>query len=402
VNATLWRHPALLWSAFIAVHLWLIWLGFVVCPASLGDLSGVYKYWMEALFTGQYVVGISTIWVYPLLALVPMMVATVAGLSNFVLAWLIMVAILDVIVFSVLIHPRRAGAEQSTLSPRAWGAWWWTLALLALGPVALGRIDSVVTPIAILGLLFLLTRPMLAGVLLAVGAWMKVWPGAIIVAAIALIRRRLWVLLGALALSVAVVVVGLTLGAGANLWSFIGFQGTRGLQIESPAATPYLWMINLGNPESQIYFDQDLLTYQISGPNVGIVSSVMTWVMLGGVLVTLGAITWRSFNTREGIHYVPAASLALVMALILFNKVGSPQYLCWVIPPVLLGLLVDRARFVPLAVISLALIFLTQLIYPWMYDSLLSARVDALIIITLRNLLEVLVWVWALRLVLKR
>jgi hypothetical protein len=90
------------------------------------------------------------------------------------------------------------------------------------------------------------------------------------------------------------------------------------------------------------------------------------------------------------------------MALIVFNKVGSPQYLCWVIPPVLLGLLVDRARIVPLAVACLALLFLTQLIYPWMYDDLLNAKPLAVFVITVRNLLELGVWLWSLRLVVGR
>jgi len=264
VSASALRNPALLWVAFIAVHIWLIWLGVAVSPASLGDLSGVYKFWMDGLFSGQYIVGITTIWVYPLLALVPMIVASVAGLANFVIAWLTMVTLLDIIVFSVLIHPRSQVQGRGASSPRAWAAWWWTISLLALGPVALGRIDSVVTPIAIAGLLFMLTRPMLAGALLAAGAWMKVWPGALIIAAFVLLRRRFSVLVGAVITSAIVVAAGVALGAGTNLLSFIGFQGSRGLQIESPGATPYLWMIASGNADSKIYFDQDLLTYQIN------------------------------------------------------------------------------------------------------------------------------------------
>ena len=396
------RHPALLWVTFIAVHVWLIFLGAVVAPASLGDLAGVYKFWMDGLFSGQYIVGVTTIWVYPLLAIVPMIVASIAGLANFVMAWLVMVTLLDIIVFSVLIHPRSQKQDRGPSSPRALAAWWWTISLLALGPVALGRIDSVVTPIAILGLLFLLTRPMLAGALLAAGAWMKVWPGALFIAAFALLRRRFSILVGALITSVTIVAVGLALGAGTNLFSFVEFQGSRGLQIESPGATPYLWLIASGNPDSQIYFDQDLLTYQINGPQVALVSSIMSWLMAGGVLVTLAAIAWRARNAREGIHYLPAAGLAMVMALIVFNKVGSPQYLCWLIPPVLFGLLVDRARFVPLAVAGIMLLFLTQLIYPWIYDDLLNAKPAAVFVITARNLLELGVWVWSLRLVLGR
>jgi hypothetical protein len=88
------------------------------------------------------------------------------------------------------------------------------------------------------------------------------------------------------------------------------------------------------------------------------------------------------------------------MALIVFNKVGSPQYFCWLIPPVLLGLMVDRARFIPVAVISLATLLITQVIYPWMYDEVLRATPPAVLWLTLRNLLELVLFGWALRLLL--
>lgn len=390
------RQPTVLWVAFIAVHIWLMWLGMVVSPGSLGDVSGVYKFWMDGLENGQFIVGVTTAWVYPLLAIVPMWIATVAGLANYTLTWLIMVTLIDALAFGILIH----GAHKP--SPRALAAWWWIFALLALGPVALGRIDSVVTPLAILGLLFLLTRPALAGVLLAAGAWMKVWPGALILAAVILLKRRARVLAGVVGLSLAVVAIGLVAGAGVNLLSFLQFQGTRGLQIESPGATWFLWAIALGDSKTRVYFDTDLLTYQVAGPGTDLVSGVMTWLMAGAVVVTLLAMLWRSRQPGLAIHCVPAASLALVMALIAFNKVGSPQYFCWLIPPVLLGLIIDRARFIPVAVLSLLALVLTQVIYPWMYDEVLKTTPIGLFYLTLRNLLEVVLFVWALRLVLRR
>jgi hypothetical protein len=394
--ASILRQPALLWVAFVAVHVWLIWLGIVVVPGALGDVYGVYKFWMDGLESGQFIVGVTTAWVYPLLAIVPMWVATVAGLANYTLTWLIMVTLVDALAFAILIH----GAHKP--SPRALSAWWWILALIALGPVALGRIDSVVTPLAVLGLLFLLTRPALAGVLLAAGAWMKVWPGAIILTAIIMLKRRAGVVAGVAALSLAVVAIGLVAGAGVNLLSFLQFQGTRGLQIESPGATWFLWAIALGNPDTRVYFDTDLLTYQVAGPGTDVVSSALTWLMAGAVVVTLLAMFWRSRQPGVAIHFVPAASLALVMALIAFNKVGSPQYFCWLIPPVLLGLIVDRARFIPVAVLSLLALVLTQVVYPWMYDEVLNTTPIGLFYLTLRNVLEMVLFVWALRLVLKR
>ena len=380
----------------MAAHIWLMWLGMVVGPGSLGDVSGVYPFWVQGVLNGQFVVGVNTPWVYPIVALVPLLLPAIAGMGQYVISWLIMVSILDIVGFFFLVR----GARVPSARPLA--AWWWTLALLALGPVSLGRIDSVVTPIAILGLMFLLTRPALAGVLLALGTWIKVWPVALIASAFVLLRRRWALVAGGALFSGVVIAIGLALGAGVNLFSFLGFQGSRGLQIESPAATPYLWLASFGDANSQIYFDKDLLTYQVSGLGVSQVASLMTILMAGAVLAVAAVTAWRVRHSRAPIAYLPASSLAFVMALIAFNKVGSPQYYCWLIPPILLGLLLDRTRVMPLALVALASILLTQIIYPWMYDGVLDVTPVALVILSVRNLSEIALFACALALVARR
>jgi len=126
----------------------------------------------------------------------------------------------------------------------------------------------------------------------------------------------------------------------------------------------------------------------------------------------------RKMNTIKRGILIPGIIIAVALSLIFIEPDRGTTILLaavsgtmlmiagvrWlhVIPPVLLGLLIDRARFVPLAVVCLALLFLTQLIYPWMYDDLLNAKPVAVIVITLRNLLELGVWVWSVRLVLGR
>jgi hypothetical protein len=373
-----------------------MWFSLTIAPDAVGDVAGVYRYWMDGLLSGSSVVGITVAWVYPLGALAPMYLSTLAGMQNFVVSWLVLVTVLDLITFAILIR----GAHRP--APRAIAAWWWIAALVALGPITLGRIDSVVTPFAILGLLVVLTRPALGGVLLAVGAWIKVWPAALILAAVILIRRRARLLAGALALSVAIIAIGLALGAGPNLFSFIGFQGSRGLQIEAPAATPFLWLAALGDQATRVYFDEQLLTYQVSGPGVDAVAAASTWVMALAVVATLGIAGLRARSSFNGLRYLPAASLGLVMALIAFNKVGSPQYFCWLIPPVLLGLLVDRARFLPVALVCLATMALTQIVYPWIYTDVVNTRPLGLLVLTARNALEVVLFVWMLGLLVRR
>lgn len=387
------HHPAALWLSFIVAHVWLIWLGMVVVPGALGDLFGVYRFWVDTALGGGPLVGIATAWVYPPLALVPMFIPAIVGSNGYVLAWLIMVTIGDLIAFHYLIRGFTRPA------PRALAAWWWIGALVALGPVALGRLDSVVTPLAIWAILFVLTRPRLAGVLIAIGAWIKVWPGAILIAAVLLTTKR-WRLLVAFTItSAAVLAVALAAGAGMNALSFIGYQNSRGLQIESPAATWFMWLAGSGTGSAQVYFDNDMLTYQVTGPGSALVASAMTWLMALAVLLTIGLTAVGARLDVAPVRLLPAASLALVMALIAFNKVGSPQYFVWLIPPIVAGLVIDRHRFTGIAAVALIATLLTQVIYPWIYGDIIAARPVGLIVLTLRNLLELGLFAWALVLV---
>ena len=388
-------HPARLWLAFIAAHVWLIWLGMMVVPGALGDLFGVYRFWVDTALGGGPLVGITTPWVYPPLALVPMFVPAIVGSNGYVLAWLVMVTIGDLIAFFYLIRGFTRPA------PRALAAWWWTGALVALGPVALGRLDSVVTPLAIWALLFVLTRPRLAGVLMAFGAWIKVWPGAILIAAILVAQRRWRILVAFVVTSAVVLGAALAAGAGTNALSFIGYQNSRGLQIESPSATWFMWLAGSGTGSAQVYFDNDMLTYQVTGPGSTLVASTMTWLMVVAVLATVALTALGARRDVAPVRLLPAATLALVMALIAFNKVGSPQYFVWLVPPIVAGLIIDRRRFSPIAAVALVATLLTQVIYPWIYVDIIEVRVGGLLLLTVRNALELVLFAWALVLVVR-
>lgn len=381
------RHPGLLWSAFIVVHVWTMWLGIVVVPGVLGDVTGVYRFWVQNAQNGAGVVGIATPWVYPILALVPLFIPSITGLANYTLTWLIMISLGDAIAFFYLIR----GATSP--APRARAAWWWLAAIVALGPVVLGRLDSVVTPIAIWAMLFVVSRPRVAGFLMAVGAWIKVWPVAIGIAAVVIMRARWRIVVSAVVTSAVVVAAGLVAGAGTNLLSFISTQSTRGLQIESPAASWFLMAIAQGSRAWHVYFDNAMLTYQVSGPGVDAVAGVMTWIMIGGIIA---AVAVMAFRAREGVRLFPAATLALVSALIAFNKVGSPQYFTWFIPVIIAGLVINGRHWNSVAALCLVEMALTQLIYPWDYDQITNPAMPAVLILALRNVGEGVLYCWAM------
>ena len=71
----------------------------------------------------------------------------------------------------------------------------------------------------------------------------------------------------------------------------------------------------------------------------------MTPVM---ALAMLAILVLGAFKVLRGVGFAAlfaALSLALVLAFIVFNKVGSPQYLIWLVPPLVVGLAINRCRW---------------------------------------------------------
>ena len=83
-------------------------------------------------------------------------------------------------------------------------------------------------------------------------------------------------------------------------------------------------------------------------------------------------------------------------AFVVFNKVGSPQYMTWIIPPLVVGLVIDRHRWRGPAALALAIALVTQAVYPLTYWGLLNAEAVPAALLTARNALVVVLLVWAI------
>lgn len=388
------RSPIALWAGFVLVHLALGLLALYAPGQPLGDVTSVYRFWIvDYAFAGYGWVGIDTVWVYPIVAILPMIAAAAFGPDFYASTWLTLVMAIDAIAFAVLVRQsRRLGAPAA--------GWWWLGFLLALGPVAVGRIDSITVPVAMLGMFALATRPALAGALLAVAAWIKVWPAALVAAAVVALRRRVRVLLGAVAVTLAVLVVALALGAGSNVLSFITQQTGRGLQIEAVIATPWMWDATLGPGHSRVYYDTSILTFQLQGEGVATAAALATPLLAVAALALLGLGALAIRRGREAGEVLPPLVLALTVALILFNKVGSPQFVTWLAVPVVYGLLCaaagrSRSFRVP-AVLALVTAALTHAFYPYLYGQLLGTpNLLMVMVLSARNVLYVALVAWA-------
>jgi hypothetical protein len=385
-------HPVTLWGAFVLVHLVLGLICLTHPSLPMGDVTLVYSFWMHRGVDAGLWVGIDTSWVYPLLAIVPMALSAVFGWTFYASTWLTLAMAVDALAFAVLLRRGRPGRATAA------AAWWWIVFLAAVGPVALGRIDTFATAVAIVGVLVIVGRPVLGSVLLTVGAWIKVWPAALVAGAVIALRNRLTVLASAAATTAVVLVIGLVLGGGTSLFSFITEQSGRGLQIESPLATGAMWAA-WAHAGTEVYYDHDILTYQVRGPGTELAAALSTplLALAVGAVAVLGIVGAR--RGRAAARMLPPLLLALTTALMLFNKVGSPQFAGWLAVPVLFGLVTSRldggASFRAPAVLALMIGALTQAVYPYWYGKLLGLDTVVLTALTTRNALYLVLFAWA-------
>lgn len=380
-----WQKSVVLWVLFGIVSIWLGWQGYFSEAVPYGDVSFVYEFWAGQAAGGAGIVGLDSAWVYPVVALVPILLPLIVGPGLYPIGWIILVTALNAGAYAYLLYS--AGGTARILLQRK-AALWWLGFLILLGPISVARLDSIVTPLAIIGLLTAVQRPAIAGALLAMATWIKVWPAALIAAVLIAVNKRKTVLISVLVTSATIIVIALILGGEGNIFSFLGQQTGRGLQIEAPLATPFLWLTAFHEQGYAVYYDSVILTFQVMGEGTSFVAELSSILL---AMAFIGTLAWGLWLHRRGSspsHVLPAVALTLTVVLIVFNKVGSPQYIGWLAAPIIAGLVLEQKKFITPAVIALVLAALTQAFYPYLYNGLLEVQPVELSILTMRNIGE--------------
>lgn len=380
----------MLWIAFAVVHVLVAVLGFIQPNQPMGDVYLVYEPWSTSAIEGRAVVGVTESWVYPQLALVPMVLAHgFAWIAGYEVAWAILITLCDAVAFAILVGRGRSKG-------RIVAAWFWLAFIALLGPVGMYRLDAITVALSLAGSLWLVGRPWLGSILLAVATWIKVWPAALLLAAVIAVRRRFTVIAGAALVSLLTLAAVFAGGGFQHAFGFVTDQTDRGLQLEAPVSAWYLWRAVLGIPGSYIYYDRDILTFQVMGPGVQVVVAVMTPLLIGAMVAGAALGAYKAWRGASYVRLFPPLALSLVLAFVVFNKVGSPQYMTWIIAPIVVGLVVDRHRWWRPAALGLVIAAVTQVVYPMTYGYLLNAEALPAAALTVRNLLVVVLLVWAI------
>lgn len=367
MSARRWLLPT---AAFVVTRLWLLAIPFGVVPYLGGQLVindvTLYTQWAEVLQSGRFPVG-DEMWQYP--PLVGPVIAFGALLPpNPTLGLVLLMLAADVAVFSVLLRQVSNGAREE-------GVWAWIVAGMLIGPVWLTRFDILPSLFAVLGLLAV-SRPVRAGIWLAIGAMLKVWPVLLLLA----VPRRGWVrAIAGFAVTAGVLLLTLvsTMNGAA---SFATEQRARGLQLESVPAWLFLVGHHAGWPR---HFEYRYGAMEVMAQGTELVALIVTVI----AVVALGALALLRLLGRLD-HCLPAdIALVAVLVSMVTSRVLSPQYFIWVAAIGAVCLLSATTAMRPVIVTLMPVAALGQILYPMHYNWLLSDGWNGVALQTVRVVL---------------
>lgn len=387
--------PRGLWVIFACIHLvFLVLAGLLSLQGEAFSDTFIYRVWAEVGFNGARVQGPSP-WVYPILALIPMALAYIFGPAPFFFLWVLMIAALNTLAVGKLTS---WGRNRKAIP----AALWWIAFTALLAWLGFARVDGLTAPVVLLALSIGVSSPFLTSLLLSVATWTKVWPAAVVLALFTVVKQRVHVVLAGILVTAFVIALALSMGALPQLLNFLLEQGDRGMQLEATFTTPWLWMSVLGLGGARMYMNTGINSMQVDGPGSELMSFLMQPLLIAAALLVAALIFWALHTGKRNggadrTALLLFGSLALVTAFVVFNKVGSPQFMVWLAPAVAVGLAQQwRAWRVP-ATMLIGVAVLTFLIYPLFYDALSHNNPAMAAVLTLRNLLLVVLFVWSVR-----
>ena len=383
------NRPAAVWVGFAVVHVYfLCWMATFFLHGWAFSDTEQYREWAMAGYNAPDQGSVSP-WVYPVLAQVPIMFPRIAGYDLYLLAWTLMITALNAVAMWFLLHRApRSGVLAG---------WWWVVFTVFLGYLSFARVEGVAAPIVFIGLLYAVRHPVVGSALLSIATWIKVWPAAVLLAMVIALKQRVRIITAGVVVTLFVVLGVLVLGGIERIADFLLNQGSRGMQLEATFSTPWVWAAVLGLADSRIADNTAINSTEVYGPGVEVMASLMQPLLLMAVLVAAVLLIRALRRGADRARLVHAGSLLLTIVLIVFNKVGSPQFMIWLAPVIMVGLLHDRVRWRIPALLTLGIAATTFVIYPLFYTPLIHANPVMAGVLTLRNVLLVILLGWTVR-----
>lgn len=396
--------PRRLWTTWAVSRVVLVVLAIVgreigAQHSVLGDVR-LYAQWAAGMVHGHGLPNADVRWQYPpgaafVLAGPGVLARAVGGAEiGYEIGFFIEILAVDLAVTAAL--ARRSGRA----------ARFWTVGIIALGPVALARFDVAPAALAVAALLALQPVPGREpagrarwgwfGFAAGLGTAVKVWPVLLLVVARPPGRRELARLAGGLLAAGAVLVAALAaMGALGGAATFTGAQRARGLQLEAVAALPFVVAHVVGAGPGAAYGQG---SEQFSSAAARTVASACS---VAEAVVIVAVALWCWWPRRGGgageLAGLADRALALLLVVMLTSRVLSPQYLVWALAvaavrPALLepagpgGRPGVGRRDAAVTRLLLGACLLSLVIYPVRYQDLIDGRVTATLLLVARDL----------------
>lgn len=357
------------------IYLLSIMLGIFISnykPMLRGDI-GLYQSWSESFFGGS-LLGLNETWVYPYVAMLPMIASLCLSFifKSYAVSWIVIIIALNILAFTVF---EKAFREKINI----YHIIAYSLVNIFLFGIFLFRLDGIAIPATLIAVALFKRYKYFSYFILFIFALIKIWPIAFIFGLWLSSNRKIKDSIVLVVYAILFMVIpNIFYG---HVFDFIGLQKDRGIQIESIFATPFAFV------GDSFYFDNQIITHQvkttiISGPYIAIATYLMFFV-----ITVSSFIFWhnnrKSFNFEKGL----LLSSYITIVFISLNKIGSPQFLGWmqvVIFALAVALPWDSLQKKLLAIIICS-VFFTGLLTPIFYTELINQTYIGSVMLVLKS-----------------
>jgi len=266
------------------------------------------------------------------------------------------------------------------------------VAVALTGAIIVNRYDVVVALLIAIFLLCLSARWLTAAAfVLGLGFALKFTPAAMLPLVLILAghpRRWGWPLAAFFAAAVAPFLPYL-FSSPRGLWYVFQYHLERPLQIESVLGTPMLFGKFIGVMQGGWAYSHGSHAFAARGAGLAAdLSGGLTLLAVAGIYLLI----WRRrARVRSATPDQAIAVLALILAVMTFGKVLSPQYFIWVLPAWALV----AARDYVLAVLGGLTLLLTGIEFPKLYWMMLDMQHRPLAVLIVRNVMLVATFCFA-------
>jgi uncharacterized membrane protein len=267
----------------------------------------------------------------------------------------------------------------------------YTLAVLFIGPIIGEQFDIFPVIFTLLALYFFWTgKTKKSWIFLALGTMVKLYPAAIApVFIFCYLRNRqynqIWQGVVSFGITCLVITSPFIFTSPYSLTNLVNYHAARGLQLESLYSAILLFMSKLGLTSVTLNFSSG--SVNVENPAALFLARFSTYLLIAVMIIVYWFVYSQIKPGKSQFSRLGAYSLLIILTLIVFSKILSPQYIIWLLP-VLPLLFVGWKYQIWLGFVLIGI--LTYCIFPVGYLGLMALDTGMIVLLFVRDVLLVL------------